>query len=151
MDISCTSAPSPLKRALETMAALDAIARGAQSPAVTLDSDAAALDELPRQIVLPHYPWEREPPTAPAGDAREAEAQATALGALLALPATVRLDAVRGQVHHHIAVVLGHRDTTAIDETTSLFDYGLDSLMAVDLARALSATFAIELSFAQIS
>lgn len=47
--------------------------------------------------------------------------------------------------------LLGHRDTTEIDETTSLFDYGLDSLMAVDLARALSATFAIELSFAQIS
>jgi hypothetical protein len=56
------------------MAALDAIARGAPSPAVTLDPDNAAPDELPRQIVvLPHYPWEREPyaPTAPAGDARE--------------------------------------------------------------------------------
>ena len=101
-------------------------------------------------VVLPHDPWERAPyaPIAPAGAAREAEPQATAL---LALPATTRLDAVRGQVHHHVAVILGHRDATAIDETTSLFDDGLDSLMPVDLAREPSATFAIELTFAQIS
>jgi len=46
--------------------------------------------------------------------------------------------------------VLGHRDATAVPEDANLFDLGLDSMMAVDLARALAAKLAVELSFTQV-
>jgi acyl transferase domain-containing protein len=139
---------------VDAMAALDAIASRTPSAAVTPGAGAPLLDDLPRRIVvLPHYPWEREHHApqidSPGGDVESCTPPA-ALAALLALPAQDRLAAARDQVRHHAARILGHHDASAVGDDASLFDHGLDSLMAVDLARALSTPLGIELSFAHI-
>jgi acyl transferase domain-containing protein len=51
------------------LAALDALASGAESAAVTLGDGAPPIADLPRGVIdLPHYPWQRErhAPAAPA-------------------------------------------------------------------------------------
>jgi surfactin synthase thioesterase subunit/malonyl CoA-acyl carrier protein transacylase/aryl carrier-like protein len=56
----------------------------------------------------------------------------------------------RSRVRRHAATILGHRDATAVHDDASLFDLGLDSLMAADLARELSRAFGRDISIAQI-
>jgi acyl transferase domain-containing protein len=46
--------------------------------------------------------------------------------------------------------VLHHRDASAVAPAASFYDLGLDSLMAVDLARALSAAVGLELTVGHI-
>jgi acyl transferase domain-containing protein len=117
--------------------ALDALARGAPSPAVTLGAGESPAGELPRGVVvLPHYPWQRQchvPQTAVAG------------GAALAEPR--RISCARDSVRRLVAAVLGHGDPGVVTDDTSFFDLGLDSIMAVDLARELSLAFGGELAF----
>ena len=122
------------------LAALDAIAAGAASAAVAIGSAAdadPAFGELPRRVVgLPHYPWQREEfvPEAPASAAASQRSAAS----------------VRELVRGHVAATLGHRDASAVSDDACLFDLGLDSLMAVDLARALSRRFSIELAIGDV-
>jgi acyl transferase domain-containing protein len=130
------------------LAALAALASDAPCPDVRLGASEQPLDELPRCVVaLPHYPWQREhhaPPAAPQGLA------SPAIGTREAPPASGGLDATRAQVRRCAAAVLGHRDAGAVPEDASLFDLGLDSMMAVDLARALGSALGIELSFTHV-
>jgi len=123
---------------------------------VTLGSAEPPFDELPRRVVvLPHYPWQREPyaPEAqvaePAPGPHDASAPRPAT-TLLALPQRDRIGAARSQVRRHVAAVLGHQHANAVGDDVGLFDLGLDSLMAVDLARALSSAFDVDLSMTHV-
>jgi acyl transferase domain-containing protein/surfactin synthase thioesterase subunit len=141
------------------LAALDAIARDAPCAAVTPAGDAAPLDDLPRSVVmLPHYPWQREdhapalhiapaPTLAPAPAAAAAPALAPAPRAQ---PDHDPAAAARAEVRRQVAAVLGHRDPAAVRDDAGLFDLGLDSLMAADLARALASAFGVELAMSQV-
>jgi acyl transferase domain-containing protein len=51
-------------------------------------------------------------------------------------------------VRRRVAAILGLDDAAAVTDDASLFDLGLDSLMAGELARALSAALGVELSLA---
>ena len=180
------------------LAALDALASGAESAAVTLGDGAPPVAALPRRVIdLPHYPWQRErhapadpaaaspthgatslPVTGhdalgdsslgweprwsrqaindsstsaasqlqPAAPARELPA----LTALLALPEGARSKAMRNHVRGRVAKILGHDQDRGMCDATNFFDLGLDSLMAVDLSRALVRAFGIELAFTDI-
>jgi acyl transferase domain-containing protein len=148
------------------LVALDALARNAPCPAVRLGASEEPLDDLPRHVVvLPHYPWQREHyapqapvvESAPIGDAPTPAPTPAAVSTppttpapTPAQPAHTRLDAVRGQVRRHVATTLGHHDVNAVPQDASFFDLGLDSMMAVDLARALGAALGIELSFTHV-
>ena len=148
------------------LAALDAIAGGVRSVTVMLDASAAPFAELPRRIVeLPHYPWQRErhaPDTLAAGTAPGAAAltesvqpsdaiRAAAAPTAPVQPAsTISAATVCDRVRHQVATILGHHDASAILDDASFFDLGLDSLMAVDLARGLSAVFGIELPITSV-
>ncbi|HEX7836908.1 MAG TPA: acyltransferase domain-containing protein, partial [Kofleriaceae bacterium] len=151
---------------LAALAALDAIASNAPSPAVTLgaghEHHDVPLEELPRRVVvLPHYPWEREhyAPEAPAMEpAPVSVTAAQASSAPLHEPSRPSPVAstppsaltVRDQVRRCVATLLGHRDASAVLEDASFFDLGLDSLMAADLARELSLAFGLDLSIAHV-
>ena len=148
-------------------AALDAIARGAPSPAVTLAAREPFALDLPRSVVaLPHYPWQREP-HAPTGadcapDARLAPLAPVAPIAPIAPLASfapvapiapiapIRIAEPREDVRGRVARVLGHRGASTVSDDASFFDLGLDSIMAVDLARELSAVFGIELALTTV-
>jgi acyl transferase domain-containing protein/NAD(P)-dependent dehydrogenase (short-subunit alcohol dehydrogenase family)/acyl carrier protein len=67
--------------------------------------------------------------------------QADAVVEILALPARARIDAVRLHVLRLLAVILGHRDGATVRTDIGFFDLGLDSVMAIDLARELSRYF----------
>jgi acyl transferase domain-containing protein len=124
------------------LAALDAIARNAPSAAVTLGVGEQPPAELPRRVVvLPHYPWERDRHVAQDLPVEPLPSRAAAAPSALT---------VRGQVRRHVATILGHGDVTAVPEDASLFDLGLDSLMAADLARALAVAFDLELSIGHV-
>ena len=160
--------------------ALDALARDTPAAQVTIGAAGDSLCDLPRHVVeLPHYPWQREcyAPAAPAVPAAETVAvravpsraladsslgqsatsqppgagkPAASLDALLALPVQARITAVRSRVRCRVTSILGHDEASAVCDGSSFFDLGLDSLMAVDLARALSQAFGIELAFTDI-
>jgi acyl transferase domain-containing protein/acyl carrier protein len=126
------------------LAALDAIAHGSPSPSVTHGADAAPLPALPRRVIaLPHYPWQRERhvPEAPAAGAAAPAAPAPAVAA-------PDLASISERVRRQVAAILGIPDPAAVADDASLFDLGLDSLMAADLARALSAALGVELPLA---
>jgi acyl transferase domain-containing protein/acyl carrier protein len=154
------------------VAALDAIARGAPSPAVTLGAHESFALELRRSVeILPHYPWQREPHAPPVGNctagargwpslavveraspiAPAAVVSAVTAGALPPAPrAPVWLDDTRDDVRRRVAALLGHCDPRTVGDDTNFFDLGLDSIMAVDIARELSAAFGIELALASV-
>jgi acyl transferase domain-containing protein len=160
--------------------ALDALARNAPCPAVQLGANEATRDELPRRVVtLPHYPWERAhyapqapaasrlvdaTPTAPPCDSAgrvftmrlAANEQTLVPGGRDARPSQsaplehAGVEAPHGEVRRRVATLLGHQDANAVHDHASFFDLGLDSMMAVDLARGLARAFGIELSIAQV-
>ncbi|TMQ03927.1 MAG: acyltransferase domain-containing protein [Deltaproteobacteria bacterium] len=130
------------------MTALDAIASNAPSAAVTLGASEEPFDELRRcVVVLPHYPWEREhyAPQAPVPNGDIAQEAFWSKR-----PERAQIGTTRSQVRRHVATILGHRDENAVPEDASFFDLGLDSLMAVDLARELSLAFGLDLSFTHV-
>ncbi len=69
---------------------------------------------------------------------------------ILALPQKARLAAVRENVRSIVAAILGFADSKSVQNDVGLFDLGLDSIMAVDLARDISAAFATDISVATI-
>ncbi|HEX8112427.1 MAG TPA: beta-ketoacyl synthase N-terminal-like domain-containing protein [Kofleriaceae bacterium] len=130
------------------LAALDALAGNMPCPAVRLGAGEEPFEDLPRcVVVLPHYPWQREhhAPQPAVESASVGTARATS-----APPASDRLDATRTQVRRHVATVLGHHDASAVPDDASLFDLGLDSMMAVDLACALGSALGVELSLTHV-
>ncbi|HSV68388.1 MAG TPA: SDR family NAD(P)-dependent oxidoreductase [Mycobacteriales bacterium] len=75
------------------------------------------------------------------GGARPAER-----AALLALPEGARAHAARRHVGRRLAAILGYDEGASVREDTGFFDLGLDSIMAVDLTRELSADYGVELT-----
>ncbi|HEU5356293.1 MAG TPA: SDR family NAD(P)-dependent oxidoreductase [Actinocrinis sp.] len=69
---------------------------------------------------------------------------------LLALPENARGEAARVHIGRILAKTLGYSEGRAVPEDTGFFDLGLDSIMAVDLARELSVAFAINLRVAEV-
>ncbi|GAA1955225.1 type I polyketide synthase [Kitasatospora viridis] len=69
---------------------------------------------------------------------------------LLALPELARPAAARGRVAGLVAAVLGHAEGHPLREDVGFFDLGLDSIMAVDLERELSAVFGVRVPVAEI-
>ncbi|WP_027487387.1 type I polyketide synthase [Allorhizobium undicola] len=70
--------------------------------------------------------------------------------AILSLPLKARAAAAREEVRKIVAAILGFADGAAVQNDVGFFDLGLDSIMAVDLAQAISAAFEIDLSAAAI-
>ncbi|MDH6120729.1 acyl transferase domain-containing protein/acyl carrier protein [Kitasatospora sp. GAS204A] len=71
-------------------------------------------------------------------------------GELLALPEGARLAAARVHVGRQLAAALGYAEGRAVPEDVGFYNLGLDSIMAVDLARELAEAFAVELRVAEI-
>lgn len=69
---------------------------------------------------------------------------------LAALPPAPRLEAVRTHILEELARALGHADVRAVREDLGFFDLGMDSIMAVDLARDLSAAYGFELTISEV-
>jgi acyl transferase domain-containing protein/acyl carrier protein len=67
-----------------------------------------------------------------------------------ALPRAARPDAVRSEVRRILAKTLGHADPQAVRNDTGFFDLGLDSIMAIDFAREISAAFDVDVQMATI-
>ncbi|MER5435286.1 SDR family NAD(P)-dependent oxidoreductase [Streptomyces sp. NPDC002588] len=70
--------------------------------------------------------------------------------ALSALAEGGRPQAARDGVSEIVAAVLGHSDPKAVPQGTGFFDLGLDSIMAVDLARDLGAACGLRLDVADV-
>jgi acyl transferase domain-containing protein len=144
------------------IAALDALADNEPCAAVTLGPGDEPLAELPRRVaLLPHYPWQREhhaPPFAAAeppaqvAPVRVAAAGVASADVAPAVPPALPGGAgdARDEVRRRVAALLGHEDATSVQEDANLFDLGLDSLIAVDLARELSLAFAVEISLGHV-
>ncbi|MCX4748871.1 SDR family NAD(P)-dependent oxidoreductase [Kitasatospora sp. NBC_01287] len=71
-------------------------------------------------------------------------------GELLALPEGARVAAARAHVGRQLGAVLGYVEGRAVPEDVGFYNLGLDSIMAVDLAREVSTAFSVELRVAEI-
>ncbi|HBF31004.1 SDR family NAD(P)-dependent oxidoreductase, partial [Rhizobium sp.] len=80
----------------------------------------------------------------------KASGDASVVSTILALPQRARAGAVRENVRAIVATILGFTDSKAVQNEVGLFDLGLDSIMAVDLAREVSEVFDVEVSAAAI-
>ncbi len=69
---------------------------------------------------------------------------------LVAVPPHARAEAVRTYIARELAATLGHVDVRAVRADLGFFDLGLDSIMAVDLARDLSCAYGIELTISEM-
>ncbi|HXR69800.1 SDR family NAD(P)-dependent oxidoreductase [Actinocrinis sp.] len=69
---------------------------------------------------------------------------------LLALPENARGEAARVHIGRMLAKTLGYPEGRTVPQDTGFFDLGLDSIMAVDLARELSVAFAVNLRVAEV-
>ncbi|MFG2822929.1 SDR family NAD(P)-dependent oxidoreductase [Kitasatospora sp. NPDC048365] len=69
---------------------------------------------------------------------------------LLALPEQARAAAAAVHVGRTLTAVLGHAEGHTVPADTGFYNLGLDSIMAVDLARDLSLAFAVDLKVAEI-
>jgi acyl transferase domain-containing protein/acyl carrier protein len=141
------------------VAALDAIAKSEPSAAVTLGAEEPPLELARRVVPLPHYPWQREhhapplpaaEPAQPSGVAEPAPASEVAVSVVSSQPSESTSIDAPARVRRHVARILGWRDADALDEGAHFLDLGLDSLMAADLAQALSSDFGIEVTFALV-
>ncbi|MEV0131628.1 SDR family NAD(P)-dependent oxidoreductase [Dactylosporangium sp. NPDC050688] len=81
--------------------------------------------------------------------AAPAPVSATARADLLALPEVARRDAVAGIVTAAVAAVLGHADGR-VPSDVGFFDLGLDSMMAVDLTKALAAELGVPATISDV-
>ncbi|MFI0241430.1 SDR family NAD(P)-dependent oxidoreductase [Streptomyces sp. NPDC016845] len=69
---------------------------------------------------------------------------------VLAAPESARPAVAQGHTARVMAATLGHDDASDIPPDTGFFDVGLDSIMAVDLARDLSLAFGVRIKVADI-
>ncbi|MEM7125057.1 MAG: SDR family NAD(P)-dependent oxidoreductase [Chloroflexota bacterium] len=84
--------------------------------------------------------------TQQSSSTREEQRQQIDMSKVLAdLPQEERLPRLDAYLQAEIATVLGMSDSTPIDVRTRLFDFGLDSLMAVELKNRLEAGLACKL------
>ncbi|MCW3844425.1 SDR family NAD(P)-dependent oxidoreductase [Micromonospora yasonensis] len=99
------------------------------------------------------------PPDAPAAGAPApadggldtgAEQEPSVVAELVALPAAARPAVARGHVARLLAAQLGHPEGHVVREDAGFFDLGLDSIMAVDLARRLAEAFEVPLQVADV-
>ncbi|HEX4420523.1 MAG TPA: beta-ketoacyl synthase N-terminal-like domain-containing protein [Kofleriaceae bacterium] len=129
------------------IAALRRIADGApvQAP-VCAPVRADEAPAMPRQVIgVPSYPWERE------RHAPEAAVASPIAEAAVANPAAIiAADDAMTRVRGHVAAMLGYASAAGVDDDASLFDLGMDSLMAVDLAHALSVAFGKQISLDRV-
>jgi acyl transferase domain-containing protein/acyl carrier protein len=84
------------------------------------------------------------------GPSTAAAGEAVVRAALAVLPERARIGAAREHVRARLAATLDHADPKAVRDDAGFFDLGLDSIMAVDLARDLSVAFGVELPVAEI-
>ncbi|SBT43338.1 type I polyketide synthase [Micromonospora narathiwatensis] len=84
------------------------------------------------------------------GVASGAEREPSVAAELFALPVGARPAAARGHVARLLAAQLGHPEGHVIREDEGFFDLGLDSIMAVDLARRLAEAFEVPLQVADV-
>ncbi|MFE9422259.1 SDR family NAD(P)-dependent oxidoreductase [Kitasatospora sp. NPDC006697] len=87
---------------------------------------------------------------APQAPAAVEQARPAAAAGLLALPEKARPGAARARVARMVATVLGHPEGHQLREETGFFDLGLDSIMAVDLERDLTAEFGVPVRVSDI-
>ncbi len=107
-----------------------------------------------RHAALPTYPWQRQrywvdvagPVVASASSAAVTEPERAFGQQLRALPATERPGALLDHVARTVLRTLGLPAEQALDRDADLFDQGLDSLMAMELASRLSADLGAPLS-----
>ncbi|MFF4059560.1 SDR family NAD(P)-dependent oxidoreductase [Streptomyces sp. NPDC001668] len=90
------------------------------------------------------------PEPAPATTPASTPSSAPAAAAVLAQPERARPAAARDHVRTTLAAILGHDDARAVRDDLGFFDLGLDSVMAIDLERELSAAFGVEVRVADI-
>ncbi|MFD2764838.1 SDR family NAD(P)-dependent oxidoreductase [Micromonospora eburnea] len=92
------------------------------------------------------------PATADASTAvdRGQEREPSVAAELDALPVGARPAVARGHVARLLAAQLGHPEGHVIREDDGFFDLGLDSIMAVDLARRLAEAFEVPLQVADV-
>ena len=83
-------------------------------------------------------------PNAPVAGAQSATIS------LLDTPQTARAQLAATHVRRMLAGILGHDDPAAVREDVGFFDLGLDSIMAVDLAKELSAAFGVPVAIGDI-
>jgi acyl transferase domain-containing protein/acyl carrier protein len=128
-------------------AAMAAVGMRAMAPAAALGALQRALggglvDVLAADLDLtrwaPRHPWG---PALVGQEAPEAAASPSKAG-----PALLDRRAVEATVRGIVARVLGHADAAGLDATQGLFDLGMDSLMAVQLARELAAATGVAVS-----
>ncbi|WP_462203334.1 SDR family NAD(P)-dependent oxidoreductase, partial [Frankia sp. CcWB3] len=90
----------------------------------------------------------------PGRSGRDAAAGAVAVtsgrAVLSGVPTGARPAAARDAVRGLLAGILGHAEARAVREDVGFFDLGLDSIMAVDLARELSGAFGIQVGISEI-
>ncbi|WP_159397361.1 type I polyketide synthase [Sorangium cellulosum] len=72
-------------------------------------------------------------------------AEADFMEKLSAAPAAEQLPLLAGQVSSQLAAVLGLESASGVDRGTSVFDYGVNSLMAMDLLSRLQAVMKMKL------
>ncbi|WP_207400915.1 SDR family NAD(P)-dependent oxidoreductase [Actinomadura roseirufa] len=90
-------------------------------------------------------------PAAPPGVRRPSAAsggggsRATLVDDLVALPEADRLPRLADRIREHVAVVLGHAGSAAVDDERALRDLGFDSLTAVELRNRLARDTALRL------
>ncbi|NES56252.1 SDR family NAD(P)-dependent oxidoreductase [Micromonospora sp. PPF5-6] len=78
------------------------------------------------------------------------EREPSVVAELTALPVGARPAAARAHVARLLAAQLGHPEGHVVREDAGFFDLGLDSIMAVDLARRLAEAFEVPLQVADV-
>ncbi|MFR9776092.1 SDR family NAD(P)-dependent oxidoreductase [Micromonospora sp. MS34] len=79
-----------------------------------------------------------------------AEPEPSVVAELTVLPVGARPAVARGHVARLLAAQLGHPAEHVVQEDAGFFDLGLDSIMAVDLARRLAEAFEVPLQVADV-
>jgi acyl carrier protein len=123
------------------------------SPARAMRALGHVLDGPPAQLLAGECDWDRfcagKVPNALYRELTRGGAAAPAEGVdlarLLDQPAEARIDAIEGFIRARAAAVLHLDDADEVDPTLEFVQFGLDSLMALELKNALEAAFHVPL------